>query len=646
MIRKKFLIFIVLFFSKIFTIKCERKVRLYLFFKVSLYRYFSEKNKEYNDFKYIDDIHGLNTDYKIEDNILDLKEIDEKIKKNQIIFKDDRNDFYEANKNINIKNCKITSLKLLSEIERKGFSYQFEKELKENFHQYKIEDLNNKVKIPDNVDFVYIFIEDFSNIDSFKKGTIKYLLLSNNNNFHKKEDFKDITDSIKISDLYENQKYIEKCDYDENIQLKELLNNKLFNDAEYKDLKFKFNNFIKKGDEEFKIEDLKKMGVFVSSTHLRKSDYDWLYSKDIENLNNYNMYLRCDIKFKRKVKIIFNIPENTELDLGLGMKQEAEIEFTSFNQESIEEGLKKAINEIFDNKGRLDNKHCFQLEFWQGNEGIWPEKYIVKKENGDTICTITGFDKDNYIDITDKDNLTFEIYLKPGSELLKGIHVTLHFKPVEGKFVSKELGKMPKNTDFIGWASSPQSVFLCKGENYINQIKYILKEGYFNKQKISLDDDCYGLYLRTYAGDEEQFTPLTDNNQLNNDIPMIFILFNNNANGKYIKDSADAPDPVYYGNGKDTGRDKDKFVDTYEYDYKYIYKSVTGNFENYYNYFNKTNSQVQYIKEDSNPGDGNPGDGNPNYTPITTPEEINDKNLKKLNYCAKCMKCCCCKRNV
>ena len=63
-----FLIFIVLFFSKIFIVKCEtRKVRLYLFFNRSLYRYFSEKNQAYKDFQSINDINELNTDYVIKD---------------------------------------------------------------------------------------------------------------------------------------------------------------------------------------------------------------------------------------------------------------------------------------------------------------------------------------------------------------------------------------------------------------------------------------------------------------------------------------------------------------------------------------------------------------------------------------------------
>ena len=416
------------------------------------------------------------------------------------------------------------------------------------------------------------------------------------------------------------------------------MNKKLLNDDKYKNLLLKFTNLTKDGEETFKIADLKKMGVFVSSTYLRKNDYNYLDSKDIEKLNNNNMYLKCNIKFKKKVKIIFNIPENTELDLDLGMRQEAEIEFNSFNQDSIETGLNDAIKEIFNNKARLDNKHLFQCNFWGGKyEGIWPEKYIVKNENGNTICTITEHKDDRYINIMNEDNLTFEIYLKPGSEILKGIHVTLHFKTkVDGKFVSTELEKMPKNTDIIGVASAPNSVFLCYGENYIEQIKKILKEGYFNKQKISLDDDCYGLYLRSYSGDKVEYTPLTDNNQLNDDIPMIFILFKDNAIDKYIKNSEAAPDPVYYGKDDQRTNDKIAFDEKYEYEHTYNYQPVTGEFENYYNIFSKENKNVHIGKEDK------PEDGNPINTPITTPENIDDKNLKKLGCCAKCMKCCCC----
>ena len=651
--KRNFIVVILVFFSKI--VKCEnRKVRLYLFFNNSLYRYFSEKNAEYNKFKYIDDTKELSTDYKMEDNILNLEEIDEKIKNKTIVSKNENKDIYDNNKTIDFNNCKITSLRLLTDQEKKSFNFRFDEKLKKNFYRYKIEDSKDKIKIPEGIDFVYIFIEDFSNIDLFKQGTIGHLYLRNDNNYPKKEDFMNITDIIKIGDLYDNLKYIEKCDYDENNQLLELLNNKLLNDDKYNKLEFNFNNLTKNGGEKFKIEDLKKMGGFISYIWLYDAEYDYLNLKNQKNPKNDKMYLTCDIKFKRKVKIIFNIPKNTELDLGLSMKQEAEIEFDSFNQKSIEKGLKEAINEIFNTKARLDDKHCFQLSFWQGGEGIWPEKYEVEEENGNKICTILEKSDDNYIDISQRDNLTFKIYLKPGSEILKGIHVKLYFKPVDGKFVSNELEKMPKNTNIIGDAYEPACVFLNKGENYIEQIKNILKEGYFNKQKISLDEDCYKLCLRIYDKDnKEQFIGLTDNSQLTDDVPMIFVFFNDNANGKYMKDNEGASDPIYYGKDDERTKTNKPFDENYEYDYNYSYQPESGNFENYYKHFSKSNSQVQYIKKDGNSGDGNSGDGNSGdgnliQTSITTPNEEVNKVIKKDTLCcAKCVGycCCCCNNN-
>jgi hypothetical protein len=212
---RNFLIFIILFFSKIFIVKCKtRKVRLYLFFRHSLYRYFSEKNDEYTNFKDTNDIEELNTDYEIKDNILDLKEIEEKIKSKQIIFKNKDGDFYDDNIKIDIKNYKITSLKLLSNTERKAFPYLSKGKSKrllkpfdtlvENFYQYKIEDLNNKVKIPDSVNFVYICIEDFSKSDLFKNGTIKYLSLRDGDKSYcrsLKEEYMEI-DTIKIVSIF------------------------------------------------------------------------------------------------------------------------------------------------------------------------------------------------------------------------------------------------------------------------------------------------------------------------------------------------------------------------------------------------------------------------------------------------------------
>ena len=632
---KRVLIFIVLFFLKIFTIKCEnRKVRLYLFFDGSLYRYFSEKNQAYKDFQSINDINELNTDYVIKDNILDLKEIDEKIKNKQIIAKGSHtDDFYDYAENIN--NYKITSLRFLSDNDRKGFKLRFEQELIKNFHKYEIKDLNTKVKIPDNVNFVYIFIDDFSESNLFKKITIKHLLLHDNNNTKsEKEDFKDIDDIINVGDLYKNSEYIVKYNNIENGQLLQILNDKLLNDDRYKELEFKFRDLTKKGDEKIKIGDLKKIGAFISDITLKDANYSDVFLEQPEDLDNNNMYLNCNIKFIRKVKFIFNIPENTELDLGLGMKQEAEIEFTSFYQEYIEIGLANAIKEIFSNKSILKNGNGFNSRFFINYGRIWPEKYIIKDENGNIIFT-SGQDSYKYIDIMDKDNLTFEIYLKPGSILLKGIHVSLYFEPVSGKFVSTELEKKPRNNNIIGYKDCSYHVFLNKGENYIEQIKKILKDGYFNKQKISLDDDCYGLYLsKNSPTGEKEFIKLTNDDQLKYD-HSVYILFNNNAIGKYIKDNENDTDPIYYGKDKDVGRDNKKFDPDYEYSYDYNYRPVTGNFENYYKYFNKSNSQVQYITR----GD-NSKDSNPSHKPIITPpKEINNGKCG----CNNCMKCCCCK---
>jgi len=671
--KRNFLIAIFLFFLKIFTTKCEsRKIQLIVVVNNKVYRYYT---------KYIDTSKGyrlwgekFDTDFTVNDNKIDLKNLEQKIKNNELElvgknkFSDDINNPIKSN----LKNYIITRYYIFTDNERKIHYWKIYDDLESSDNRvFDIPSYNiNKeadyyIEIPKDINHIFVFLEDKKNLELIKKGDIKHISFKyDGKHLSKKEDYIELSENIKLSDYFTKDKNLKISKYSKNNQICNFINDKILKNEKFKNNVVKLKDITKAGNEEFKFEDIVNKGGFIDEDfYLNDKDLNCIdYSdNDKKNIEQKDMYLDCKLKFRKNVDIIFNIPKGTKLDQCLKMKQKALLELDSFNQKVIEKTLLETILKISINKKKVDGSENLHLShFWKGYEGLWVEKYEIIDKNGNIISTVIGPNDNNYIDFSDKDNIVFKIYLTPGSEILEGIFVHLHFIAPDGKFVSSQLLKSPKNESI----SNNQVVFLNnvflddddrvnnndinhQKENYLKQLKKILKEGYFNKQKISLDEDCYKFVKEKSNSAKKKYEYIDIDLDFSCDPYDVQILFTDKAINKYIKNNEADEDPIYYGNGDQRTTDNKPFDDNYEYNYKYDYQPVTGDFDNYY--VDKTYKIKSFKNGSVNSSDyidyeiSDYTETQNEYKETKTPQI--DKNL---GYCAKCMSkcCCCCKRNV
>ena len=322
------------------------------------YRYFEKdinideyKNKHKSDSVKYDSIEISDSDYLIKNDIIDLKEIEDKLNKKQLIAYDFLyNNIHFIYDDYSYKEAKykdkykLICYKLLTNEDEKYAKFIDIKPF------YIYDDKEYKIKIDHSkYKSIHILAYNVKNneFEKFKDKEVKYYSIkfgkkSYTNNCSKKEELKK---SIK------NLQYFYGINENENGEIilsKQFINliceqyfykskdkiNKRLCELLDKDQKF-FVSEIVKGKNKFTFQELNKYGFYINSfSPLGCSITD--YQKHIPGLDLVG-------RFKKNITINFHVPEGFKLKYNLSKIQKASFKSTCFSISEIEQGLAIAI---------------------------------------------------------------------------------------------------------------------------------------------------------------------------------------------------------------------------------------------------------------------------------------------------------------
>lgn len=286
--------------------------------------------------------------------------------------------------------------------------------------------------------------------------------------------------------------------------------------------------------------------------YLKNIDEKSLNSCEIKNNDKeYNCYsdksedliFEFNCKIKRNVNINIITPNGYVLDADSSNKFSLNLILDDFSIKGILESLINALKEYFKD---LENKKiiidsefkptydldCLSYEFNAIDEPIDPKKYTLTNTNSDTK-TINNNDDINSVDIFNlTDNSTIDIEVGERCELLKTMIAEIEFKPLEGTEVNSKIKKDTYKILLNLKDSSPENL----KKQIIDYFKSKKVEGYY------IPEDFYEQFLNTdgfyIKGTHDHFE--------------LSINLNEKAKGTFLKPKG-APDPdlEYFKNYKE-----------------------------------------------------------------------------------------------
>lgn len=400
-----------------------------------------------------------------------------------------------------------------------------------------------------------------------------------------------------------------KKDY-EFIQLKALIdeekeiNNKLNNTKEFDDVALD----VKDGNKCLPktIKEIKDLGgSFETKFDIREKIY------------------KINVSFKRNFTITITPPTNYKVVSIFEKPFELNnIKFKDFNLSTIIKEIASEMSKIIcdkDNNEKLkkeggnvdgyDLNHIFDID---RNNDHWYDDIGYDSKELNITCT----DKDNHIitkKITNDDGLKKEcIFLKKDgiveisfvvgefSQLLKSVFIQIYIEPTNDYVLCDRVPKklvIPLNIEEVAKLKDDQD-FKEKFKNLIKEefMKFLRKQGIQSNTSgeinIKIPEELFDLLEKDSDGNIKKVEQIEDCSR-------VIIKFNDNAVGRFCKKEGEA-DPAPFDPDTDEA------------------------------YKNNPNSPITTI----------------NHTPIQENiQDIKKEDIKNLSCCAKCMKCCCCCKN-